>query len=76
MGTNPVLADAGAMFLAPAKDFVNTYRLFADKYDLTRDVDVSEEELHLANWTDAWEDFAQKWPEIAARQDENPYDYL
>lgn len=75
MGSNPVLADAGSMFMAPAKDFVNTYRLYADKYGLTTDVEVSEEELHLANWQKVWDDFADEWPDIAARYDENPSEW-
>ncbi len=76
MGTDPALAKMGSMFLAPAKDFVNTYRLFADKFGLMRDVEVSEEELHFANWKHVWEDFEDKWPEISARYDENPYDWI
>ena len=74
MGTNPVLADVGSMYLAPIKDFVSAYQLFANRYGLTTDVNVSEEELRFANWKAAWEDFVEKWPEIATRYDENPYD--
>lgn len=76
MGINPVLADAGSMYLAPIKDFLYTYELFANKYGLTTDVNVSEEELRFVNWKAAWEDFVEKWPEIACRYDENPYDYV
>lgn len=76
MDVNPVLAKAGSMYLAPIKDFVNAYRLFADSYGLTRDVEVSDEELRFENWKNVWEDFENKWPEIAGRYDENPYKYL
>lgn len=76
MGTDPIIADSGSMFIAPIKDFVNTYRFFAYKYGLTMDVDVSEDEQRFENWQDAWNDFVDKWPEIAARYDENPYNYI
>lgn len=78
MGTNPVLADAGSMYLAPIKDFIYAYQLFANKYKygLTTDVNVSEEELQFENWKAAWEDFVEKWPEISNRYDETPHDYI
>lgn len=76
IGSNPALADAGAMFLAPAKDFVNAYRLYADKFDLSRNAEVSEEEMHFENWRATWEDFQTKWPQVTARYDENPYDWI
>lgn len=76
MGSNPVLAKVGAMYLAPIKDFVNAYRLYAQKFDLTLEVDVSDEEMQFKNWQPVWEDFVQKWPEIAACYDENPYDWV
>lgn len=76
MGSNPVLADVGAMFLAPVKDFVNAYRLYADSYDLSTSVEVSEEEMHFENWQSVWEDFESKWPQITSRYDENPYNWL
>lgn len=67
MGMEPVLAKAGAMYLAPAKDFINAYKLYAARFGVPVDVEVSEEELHKESWIHVWDDLASKWPQVAQR---------
>lgn len=67
MGANPTTAKAGSMYFAPVKDFINAYKLLALKYKVNIDVNVSDEELKKENWIHVWEDFKNKWPQIANR---------
>jgi hypothetical protein len=67
MGMDPSLAKAGAMYLAPARDFINSYKLFAARFGVPVDVDVSEQELRKENWIHVWDDLAAKWPEVTQR---------
>ena len=65
MGMEPALAKAGAMYLAPAKDFINAYKLYAARLGVPVDVEVSEGELHKESWIHVWNDLASKWPQVA-----------
>jgi len=67
MGEEPVSAKAGAMYFAPVKDFFYAYKLYASKFGITVDTNVSNEELLEDNWKHVWEDLQQKWPDVARR---------
>lgn len=67
MGIDPAFANAGAMYLAPARDFVNAYKLYAVRFGVPVDIGVSEEELRTENWIHVWDDLTSKWPEVARR---------
>jgi hypothetical protein len=77
MGIGSVFAKAGAMYLAPARDFINAYKLYAVRFGVPVDVGVSQEELRTENWIHVWDDLASKWPEVARRfpkDEESPLD--
>lgn len=57
----------GIAFTTSEKNFVNAYRLHADKLGKTTNTTVSDEELKEENWMPVFKDFATKWPEIARR---------
>lgn len=67
MGMDPVLAKAGAMYLAPAKDFISAYKLYAVRFGIRVDVEVGQEELRKENWIHVWDDLVRKWPQVAQR---------
>ncbi|NQV17290.1 MAG: hypothetical protein HQ534_01925 [Armatimonadetes bacterium] len=67
MGMEPAFAQAGAMYLAPAKDFINAYKLYAVRFGVPVDVEVSDEELRKENWIHVWDDLVRKWPQVALR---------
>ena len=67
MGMDPVMAKAGAMYLAPANDFISAYKLCAARFGLPADVAVSQQELYENNWIHVWDDLVDKWPQVAQR---------
>jgi hypothetical protein len=71
MGIEPVRAKDGAMYFAPAMDFIRAYKLYAVRIGISVDVNVSKEELHTENWIHVWDDLASKWPEVAQRFPKN-----
>ncbi len=48
-------------------NFVNAYRLHASALGLDTNVDVSEEELCPESWWQAYQQFAEKYPEVVGR---------
>ncbi|MCH7828029.1 MAG: hypothetical protein IIC75_08685 [Bacteroidetes bacterium] len=71
IGVDPISAKAGAMYFAPVKDFINAYKLYALKYGITVDPNISDEELVKDNWIHVWEDLQNKWPQVAQRFSED-----
>lgn len=48
-------------------NFLNAYRLHADKIGITRDLSVSEQELKEENWDQCFNDLYLSYPKIVAR---------
>lgn len=67
MGMEPDIAKEGAMFYAPAIDFINAYKLYAQQFGKPIDVKVSDNELRIENWIHVWNDLVSKWPQVAQR---------
>ena len=67
LGADVVRARAGAMYFAPAKDFIRVYRLYASRTGASQDVAPTSAELRPENWADVWNEFATEWPQVAAR---------
>ena len=67
MGEKPLLAKAGAMYFALATDFKNAYKLYAIKFGVPLNKEVSKEELRKENWAHVWDDLVKKWPQVTQR---------
>jgi hypothetical protein len=48
-------------------NFLNAYRLHADRLGLSRSIEVGEDEIRSGGWQQCLEDYATKYPEAVAR---------
>ncbi len=67
MGVETFIAKGGALYFAPAADFVRAYKLYASRFNLPTHTEVSQDELLEENWIHVWEDMASKWPQVVQR---------
>jgi len=57
----------GMVLSASDKNFINAYRLYANKLGITTDITVSDEELEEENWMPVFDDLVAKWPKLVKR---------
>lgn len=57
----------GLMLWSSEKNFLNAYRLHADKLGISNNMTVSSIEMQEENWMDCFEDLARKYPQVISR---------
>lgn len=57
----------GIILTGSEVNFLNAYRLHADRLNVTRDLSVSDEEIESGGWETCLMDYAKKYPEAVAR---------
>ena len=67
MQMKKIYSKTGLALTASEKNFLNAYRLHANRLGKTTDITVSDEELKEENWKPVFEDLAIKWPEVIRR---------
>jgi len=54
----------GITLMGSEKNFINAYRLHANKLGITTDVSATDEEMLEENWIDCFKDLAKKYPQV------------
>lgn len=67
IGAKRAYNKTGIMLWNSEKNFLNAYRLHADKLGITNNIAVSDIEMQEKNWIDCYEDLAQKYPQVVER---------
>lgn len=57
----------GILIWSSERNFLNAYRLYADKIGVTNNLDIKDQELEQENWEDCFEDLAISYPKIVSR---------
>ncbi len=65
--TRMYLKEIGEPLTASERNFINAYRLHANRVGVTTDVSVEDEEREKENWESTFMDLAMKYPEVVAR---------